>query len=191
MIQEFPRDFHPSTYDFITRDGSIWKIVDVGDEYQLQSADKTFNLMKTGDGRFTPFTKGYKLNINLHGFAINGVTYILEAVVPNDNYVVPPEPEPTPEDPLSDLKTACDMFRVICYEIGDLIDNPNFRGGFDELLSLNKEQQTLIRENGLNDRINLVDRLCNHEANKLGLQAPAWWYRCWGLVEWEDQQQQE
>ena len=182
MIKEFPRDFHYFTYDLITNDGTIWKIVDVEDAFQLQAGEKTFDLMKTEDGRFTPFTAGYKTNINLHGFTIDGITYTLEAVVPNDNYVAPPEPEEEPEEPTKALDDACTLFRAICYEIGTAINNPNFKGGFDELLSFTKEQQDIVRTLGLNDRINLIDRLCNHEANKVELQAPAWWYRCWGIT---------
>ena len=73
------------------------------------------------------------------------------------------------------------MFRGICSEIELALSISDFRGGFDELLALTPEQHTTLRSTGLIDRLNLVDRLCNHEANKVGLQAPAWWYRMLGI----------
>lgn len=91
----------------------------------------------------------------------------------------------TEEDPVpnltiyTDLDSATAIFRGICSEIELALSISDFRGGFDELLALTPEQHNTLRSTGLIDRLNLIDRLCNHEANKVGLQAPAWWYRCW------------
>lgn len=97
MIQQFPTDFTPTTYDLKTSDGSIWKIVQTGDIYQLQSGDKAFDLMAL-DGRFTFFTNDYH-NINLHGFYIAGVHYEITEAVPNENWVEPPPVPEAPDEP--------------------------------------------------------------------------------------------
>lgn len=85
----------------------------------------------------------------------------------------------TPLNTYENLNPACTLFRQVCGEISSLLNIEGFKGGFDELLSLTEEQQISLRTSGLSDKLNLVDRWCNHEANKVGLQAPAWWYRCW------------
>lgn len=84
---------------------------------------------------------------------------------------------PTPSYP--DLDTACALFRSVCAVIESSLEIVNFRGGFDEIFALTDEQHAILRAAGLIDKLNFADRLCNHEANKVGLQAPAWWYRCW------------
>ena len=92
MIQAMPRDFNPTGYDLKTTDGTIWKIVEFEDHYELQSEAGSFALMKL-DGRFTVFAPGYR-NINLHGFEVNGTSYELEEAVQNENWVYVPVPEP-------------------------------------------------------------------------------------------------
>jgi hypothetical protein len=87
-----PRDFNPTGYDLKTTDGTIWKIVEFEDHFELQSEAGSFELMKL-DGRFTVFAPGYR-NINLHGFEVNGTSYELEEAVPNENWVYVPVPEP-------------------------------------------------------------------------------------------------
>lgn len=91
---------------------------------------------------------------------------------------VVPDPEPHTPD-YTNLDMACSLFRAICVEVEAALNIENFRGGFNELLALTQEQHDIIRGMGLTDRLNLADRLCNHEANKVGMEAPAWWYRCW------------
>ena len=100
MITQFPVDFNPVIYDLKTSDGIIWSIVKTGDIYQLQSGDKTFDLMPL-DGRFTFFTGDYQ-NVNLHGFDIAGVHYEITEAVPNEKWVEPPPVPEVPEifDPL-------------------------------------------------------------------------------------------
>lgn len=93
---------------------------------------------------------------------------------------VVPDPEPHTPD-YTTLEGSCGLFRAVCGEIEVALGIENFRGGFDELLALTPEQHDIIRGAGLTDRLNLADRLCNHEANKVGLQSPAWWYRCWEI----------
>ena len=92
MIQAMPRDFNPTGYVLKTTDGTIWKIVEFEDHFELQSEAGSFTLMKL-DGRFTVFAPGYR-NINLHGFEVNGTSYELEEAVQNENWVYVPVPEP-------------------------------------------------------------------------------------------------
>lgn len=92
MIQSMPRDFNPTGYDLKTTDGTIWKIAEFEDHFELQSSAGSFELMKL-DGRFTVFAPGYR-NINLHGFEVNGTSYELEEAVQNENWVYVPVSEP-------------------------------------------------------------------------------------------------
>ena len=75
---------------------------------------------------------------------------------------------------------ACSYFRQICQEIGTLIGNNNFKGGFQDMTifyshesyKTDKGMQLAIAWSGCNE-------YCNHEAKKIGLNSPQWWYICW------------
>lgn len=76
--------------------------------------------------------------------------------------------------------TACEYFRQICGEIGELIGDSEFKGGYDDMpifyahdaYKTDKGVQLAIAWYGVND-------LCKYEASKLGIGSPDWWYRCW------------
>lgn len=76
--------------------------------------------------------------------------------------------------------TACKYFRQICGEIGELIGDSEFKGGYDDMpifyahasYKTDKGVQLAIAWAGVND-------LCKYEASKLGIGSPDWWYRCW------------
>lgn len=80
----------------------------------------------------------------------------------------------------SSFETACAYFRQICSEIGSLIGNSEFRGGYDDMpifyaheaYKTDKGVQLAIAWAGVND-------LCKYEASKLGIGSPDWWYKCW------------
>lgn len=80
----------------------------------------------------------------------------------------------------ADFDNACNQFRQICHEIGILIDDDDFRGGYDDMVGFyehesyktDKGLQLAIAWSGCND-------LCKYEAGKLGIGSPEWWYRCW------------
>ena len=80
----------------------------------------------------------------------------------------------------ADFDKACNQFRQICNEIGILIGNNDFHGGYDDMVGFyehesyktNKGLQLAIAWSGCND-------LCKYEAGKLGIGSPEWWYRCW------------
>lgn len=80
----------------------------------------------------------------------------------------------------TDFYNACQTFRQICSEIGKLINDENFKGGYDDMITFynhssyktSEGMQLAIAWSGAND-------LCKYEANKLGIGSPEWWYRCW------------
>lgn len=80
----------------------------------------------------------------------------------------------------ADFEYACMYFRQICGEIGKLIGNNDFKGGYDDMTvfyehdayKTDKGMQLAIAWSGCND-------LCKYEAGKLGIDSPEWWYRCW------------
>ena len=84
----------------------------------------------------------------------------------------------------SDFDNACLRFRQICSEIGLLIGDENFKGGYDDMLTLynhdayktDKGVQLAIAWSGCNE-------LCKYEANNIGLGSPDWWFRCWSNVD--------
>jgi len=81
----------------------------------------------------------------------------------------------------TELDKACENFRNTCNTINALLPESlrPFHGGFDEI--------ALARQYMTAETLALAvillsdDASCNHEANKVGMQSPKWWYRCWGL----------
>ena len=95
------------------------------------------------------------------------------------------EPDPIIEEPQSismdytTLDFACTLFRTVCETIKTTLALEDFKGGFDEILALTSEQIATLKTTDLLERLTFTDRLCNHEATKVGMHAPLWWYRCW------------
>ena len=79
-----------------------------------------------------------------------------------------------------DFDNACQVFRQICSQIGELIEDENFKGGYDDMMTFynhpayktDKGLQLAMAWSGCND-------LCKYEGNKIGLNSPEWWYKCW------------
>ena len=80
----------------------------------------------------------------------------------------------------TDFDRACSYFRQICGEIGTLMDDPNFKGGYDDM-PIFYAHDSFKTEKGMNLAVAWAgcDLFCNHEAKKLGLGSPEWWYKCW------------
>lgn len=89
MIGTFPADFSTTTYDLITADGSRWAFGHDDSGYYLFCGNLCQPVIESNN-KPTFFAPGY-VNINLHGFTIGGVEYILTGVIPNDNWTEPPE----------------------------------------------------------------------------------------------------
>ena len=83
---------------------------------------------------------------------------------------------------LTDFNNACQIFRDVCGQIGQLIGVEDFHGGYDELLA-NFDKSELNTEQGkiLKEKLNLANSLCIHEGKKVGLPAPDWFFKCWGI----------
>lgn len=89
---------------------------------------------------------------------------------------------------LSPFEEACAQFREVCAAIGEFIGDADFRGGFDEYTIFAVSQAFLdnpilgntlaIQWSGCNER-------CKYEGAKIGLDQPAWWYKCWELADAE------
>lgn len=178
MITDFPVDWNPVTYDIHTTDGTLWSIIEADDGFLLTAGDRTLPLMKL-EGRFTFFASGYD-NINVKGFSINGVDYVIDAVIPNSNYTPPPVPSTGENEATAEFQDACQQFRTVCLQIGTAIGNPNFRGGFDEMVVYGQSafSNTLM---GLKLALawNGANELCKYTGGKIGLGQPQWWYTCW------------
>ena len=100
----------------------------------------------------------------------------LELVVEDD---LIPEALPQASTDYTALDFACTLFRTVCETIKTTLSLEDFKGGFDEILALTSEQIATLKTTDLLERLTFTDRLCNHEATKVGMHAPLWWYRCW------------
>ena len=97
----------------------------------------------------------------------------------DSNHLAIYDPENTD---MTKFNEACRIFRGICAEIGELLEIPNFLGGYDDLLNV-KDDERLSTKQGqhLINMINLANSQCLHEAKKIGLSSPDWFYMCWGI----------
>lgn len=84
----------------------------------------------------------------------------------------------------AEFEAACVEFRAVCKQIGDFIENPNFKGGFDEIAEFKKHEKANTLE-GLVLAMNWssANDACTYLASKLGIGQPDWWYDCWMLVD--------
>lgn len=95
--------------------------------------------------------------------------------------VLPERPVIDPDkDVVEELNTAYADFRSICADIGRLIGNPDFTGGFDEMKSFSESPASQTAEGiALSIKWIAADKLCTYLAGKLGIGQPDWWYQCW------------
>lgn len=83
---------------------------------------------------------------------------------------------------LTDFNSACALFRATCNDLGTLLGIDDFHGGYDELLAIvGKAEMRTEQGTILSDKLNLANSLCLHEAKKVGLPAPDWFFKCWDL----------
>ena len=93
-----------------------------------------------------------------------------------------PTPEPEPID-TTDFDAACAQFRAICYTIGTAMGDPNFRGGFEEMIKLQQAPiYNTIEGLQLANAWSALNDLCTYEGKKIGLGQPEWWHTCWDQV---------
>lgn len=85
-----------------------------------------------------------------------------------------------PEIDTTVFDNACEQFRELCGIIGNLIDDPDFKGGFDEIAIFEQSEAAQSIEGiQLSLKWMALDKLCTYEGSKIGLGQPDWWYRCW------------
>ena len=78
---------------------------------------------------------------------------------------------------------ACRQFREICSQIGAAIGKPDFKGGFDQMLTF-AQSPVYSTVAGLQLAVAwaAANQSCQHEAAKLGIYKPGdatWWYMMW------------
>ncbi|MBR1951867.1 MAG: hypothetical protein IKA32_04785 [Lentisphaeria bacterium] len=80
----------------------------------------------------------------------------------------------------AEFDAACVKFQEICQEIGALIGNPYFKGGFDEMAEFETSEAAATPDGiALSIKWMAADKLCTYLASKLGIGQPEWWYQCW------------
>lgn len=96
----------------------------------------------------------------------------------------PPQPIPEPEPiDTTDFDAACAQFRDICYIIRQAIGDPDFRGGFEEMVKLQQAPiYNTIEGLQLANAWSALNDLCTYEGKKIGLGQPEWWHTCWEQV---------
>ncbi len=68
----------------------------------------------------------------------------------------------------AEFEAACENFRSVCKEIGKLLNNPNFTGGFDEMSEFeNSEAAQSNKGIILSVKWMAADKLCTYLASKL------------------------
>lgn len=91
----------------------------------------------------------------------------------------------TSEETQQEFEMACENFRQVCYQIGQAIGNPDFKGGFDEMLEFqNSEVANTQLGLLLAMKWSAADKLCTYIADrKIKIGQPAWWKQCWNIEE--------
>lgn len=91
-----------------------------------------------------------------------------------------PLPPPPPAPDTTDFDAACAQFRDICYIIRQAIGDPDFRGGFEEMIKLQQAPiYNTIEGLQLANAWSALNDLCTYEGKKIGLGQPEWWHTCW------------
>ena len=82
----------------------------------------------------------------------------------------------------SEFKTACALFRNVCFQIGEFIGDPNFKGGFDDyarFIGSASSKSSKASASLLASMWNGANEYAKYEGAKLGYGQPEWWYKCW------------
>lgn len=98
-------------------------------------------------------------------------------------YTERPLPPPPPAPDTTDFDAACAQFRDICYTIRQAIGDPDFKGGFEEMVKLQQAPiYNTIEGLQLANAWSALNDLCTYEGKKIGLGQPEWWHTCWDQV---------
>ena len=134
--------------------------------------------MKTYTDKYGNVWKGECPNpFKIDGFSISPMTdedfIALGGTVEDDG-------NPTP------FEYACAQFRQVCRAMGEFLNEPDFKGGFDEYDNFvtsqaYKDNPTL--GNSLAIQWAGTNEYCKYEGGKIGLGQPDWWKKCWEMAE--------
>ena len=91
------------------------------------------------------------------------------------------------------FNAACENFRFVCSQIGDMIGK-EFKGGYDDIstaaeyiyaqdLSTEQGKENAIRANSLMAAWSGANDFCIYEGKRIGLGQPDWWKECWRVDE--------
>ena len=98
-------------------------------------------------------------------------------------YTERPLPPPPPAPDTTDFDAACAQFRDLCYTIRLAIGDPDFKGGFEEMVKLQQAPiYNTIEGLQLANAWSALNDLCTFEGKKIGLGQPEWWHTCWDQV---------
>lgn len=82
----------------------------------------------------------------------------------------------------TEFNQACEQFKAICHQIGQLINVEDFKGGFDEILLFQNSDKSMTNEGlALAIKWTAANSLCTYLASKLGIGQPEWWKICWNI----------
>lgn len=90
----------------------------------------------------------------------------------------------------TDLDKSCEYFRAVCMQIQNVLPvefplrqvpdgSYKFTGGYDEIKNAFQYFNSDLIP--LAFALNIANDDCNHEAGKVEMDSPKWWYRCWGF----------
>lgn len=109
--------------------------------------------------------------------------------------------EPVTNDETDLITAFTQYFKPTCQEIGALIGVLDFRGGYENMMSLNQYildqdintpegQKNILRAQTLAIKWQAANSLCNHEATKLGWKLPKWFVEMWSRYDRTDPEPQ-
>ena len=87
------------------------------------------------------------------------------------------------------FNTACEKFREQCLLMRELINDQTFMGGHEQMYAVRiSDKWDDPRVQQCHRDISDLNQWCLHEAHKLGLESPDWWFKCWGISkeEWAE-----
>lgn len=97
------------------------------------------------------------------------------------------EPARKPLDD-SDFKKACKRFRKVCAQIGEFMDEDDFRGGYedyDRFINSSAAKKSTAKASLLASMWNGANEYAKYEGSKIKLKSPDWWRRCWEYTDEE------
>ena len=79
------------------------------------------------------------------------------------------------------FEAACKDFRDICMQIREAIAGPSFKGSYDQILEVQKNNPRAMDRDILTlfENLRACNDVCKYEGEKLGYRGSEWWKACW------------